>query len=165
MALDKDCKDIPYLLGRLVAIFAASADIPTKLITQAQETPNIAIPQMDVLYHKSPRAIRESEVCEILGHFAPPAPFPSRMTLPQQGQFMIGYNHEMADIYKERNRAKVAKAVRLKRVELGMTQAQLAEKADVTKQTIGNIEGGNYSVSVDVLSAVMAVLGIDMTIE
>lgn len=55
--------------------------------------------------------------------------------------------------------------MKLKRVERDLTQEQLAEKADITTQTVGNIESGNCNVSLDVRSSVMAVLGIKMAIE
>ncbi len=71
----------------------------------------------------------------------------------------------MYDAYKEQVRRRIAKVVKLKRIELDMTQAQLAEKAGITKQTVCNIESGDYNVSIDVLSAVMAVLGINLNIE
>lgn len=91
--------------------------------------------------------------------------FPTSMSNAQQADFFIGYEHELADIFREQTRRKVAKAVKLKRVERNMTQEQLANKAGVTTQTVGNIESGKFNVSLDVLSSVMAVLGIKMAIE
>ena len=89
---------------------------------------------------------------------------PAGLTIIEQWRQMLGYDHEYVDIDKERNRQAIAKAVRVKRAELGLTQQQLADKSGVTKQTICNIESGNYNASIDVLSYVMAVLGIKMEI-
>lgn len=77
---------------------------------------------------------------------------------------MLGYDHEYADINKERNRLAIAKAVRVKRAELDMTQQQLADKAGITAVTLSNIEKGKCNASIDVLSSVMASLGIKMEI-
>jgi putative transcriptional regulator len=40
---------------------------------------------------------------------------------------------------------KIGNRLKLARVEKGLTQAELADLADVTRQTIGLIEGGRYN--------------------
>lgn len=49
--------------------------------------------------------------------------------------------------------------MRLARVERGLSQAQLAEKAGATRQTIGMIEAGNYNPSLSLCVAICKALG------
>jgi putative transcriptional regulator len=53
---------------------------------------------------------------------------------------------------KHKNRVKVA------RIENDLTQAQLAEKAGVTRQTIGLIEAGRYNPSLKLCLAIAGAL-------
>jgi len=165
MALDKNFKGTPYLLGRLGAIISRVVELTPAQYGQAQMQPFVAFPQMLMRYHSSGNPEREEEVREIMSNFPSDFQFPKQLNITEQGQFTIGWHHQLAEISKEQNRQKIAKAIKLKRVELDMTQSQLAEKAGVTRQSIASIESGDYNASLDVLSAVMAVLGINMTIE
>lgn len=45
MPLDKNCKDVPYLLGRMAAIIERSVELTPLQQIQAQETPYIISPQ------------------------------------------------------------------------------------------------------------------------
>ena len=165
MALDKNFKGIPYLLGRLGAIISRVVELTPTQYGQAQMQPFVAFPQMLSRYYSSGNPEREEEVREIMSNFPSDFKFPKQLNITEQGQFIIGWHHQLAEIYRERNRRKIAKAIKLKRVELDMTQAQLAEKAGVTRQSIANIESGDYNASIDVLSSVMAVLDIKLEIE
>jgi len=49
--------------------------------------------------------------------------------------------------------------MKVARVELDMSQEQLAEKAGVTRQTIGLIEAGNYNPSLNLCITICEVLG------
>lgn len=52
--------------------------------------------------------------------------------------------------------------VKLKRIELGMNQKELAKKVQVSNKTIGNIENGMYlSMRFDTLVKVAKELGLD----
>jgi putative transcriptional regulator len=53
----------------------------------------------------------------------------------------------------------MGKDVKMARVENGLTQAQLAEKAGVTRQTIGLIEAGKYNPSLKLCLAIAKALG------
>ena len=56
-------------------------------------------------------------------------------------------------------------AVKDRRAQLGMTQAQVAEAAGVSKRSLWSIElGRNTGVQLDKLIAVLKVLGLDLTI-
>lgn len=164
MPLDKNCKDVPYLLGRMAAIIERSVELTPHQQNQAQETPDVIFPTMIAKYHEAGSPVRSDELSELICLLPSDKPFPNRLSLPEQGQFIIGHNHELADIYREINRRKVAKTVKLKRTELDLTQGELADRAGITKQTVGSIERGDSNVSLDVLSAVMSVLGIGMEI-
>lgn len=161
MALDKNCKDTPYLLGRLTAIIAKSIGITASQYSKAMSTPLSILPYLIDEYHRKGDTVRPEEFAAIMSELPS---IPAGLTVIQQGQWIIGHDHELADIYREENRRKVAKAIKLKRAELDMTQAQLAEKAGITKQTVGSIESGDSNVSLDVISSVMAVLGIRLDI-
>lgn len=165
MALDKNCKEIPYLLGRLGAIISRVVKLSPAQYGQAQMQPFVAFPKMLTRYYSSGNPESEEEVREIMSNFSSDFEYPKQLNMAEQGQFIIGWHHQLAEISKEQNRSKIAKAIKLKRVELDMTQSQLAEKAGVTRQSIASIESGDYNASIDVLSAVMAVLSINMTIE
>lgn len=170
MAIDKNRKEQGYLLGRLYAIIEHSINeslgrVSPNDFSHAMMTPYCIFPRLIARYHSTQNILQEQEYQDIMNELPSDNPFPRNLSLTQQGQFCIGRDHQLAEIYRERNRRKIAKTIKLKRVELDMTQAQLAEKAGVTRKTIGSIEDGDYNASIDVLSAVMAVLGIKIEIE
>ena len=49
--------------------------------------------------------------------------------------------------------------LKLARVEHGLTQAELAEKVGVTRQTIGLIENGGYNPTLHLCTAIAKALG------
>jgi transcriptional regulator with XRE-family HTH domain len=63
------------------------------------------------------------------------------------------------------NKSKIALAIGKRiyahRKALGLTQEQFAEKVDLSKNYIGNVERGEYEVSISVLVRIGAVLGTD----
>ena len=171
MPVDKNRREVPYLLGRMYAIIESSINegggqLSPNDYSVAMTTPLYAFPRLFARY-KSPVSshLREDVMMEMFDWLPSDFNFPTSMSNAQQADFFIGYEHELADIFREQTRRKVAKAVKLKRVERNMTQEQLANKAGITTQTVGNIESGKFNVSLDVLSSVMAVLGIKMAIE
>lgn len=165
MALDRNCKDTPYLLGRIAAIIGQSVKLTAHQMEQAQETPYVIFPAIIARYHEAGEPEMPQEFSAIMDMLPSDFTFPQRLALPEQGQFIIGHDHQASEIYRQRNRRNVAKAVKLKRTELGLTQTQLAERAGTTQMTVGKIEGGDSNVSLDLLSSVMAVLGLKMEIE
>lgn len=170
MALDKNCKEQGYLLGRLYAIIEHSINESLGKVSpndfgHAMMTPYCIFPRLITRYHSTQNILHGQDYQDIMNELPSDNPFPHNLSLTQQGQFCIGRDHQLAEIYRERNRRKIAKTIKLKRVELELTQSQLAEKAGVTRQSIANIESGDYNASIDVLSAVMAVLGIKIAIE
>lgn len=57
-------------------------------------------------------------------------------------------------------RADLAAQVKRVRIELDLTQAELAHEAGVTRQSIGNLEGGKITPQAGTIEKVLAVLGI-----
>ena len=56
-------------------------------------------------------------------------------------------------------------AIKDRRAELGMTQAQLAEAAGVSKRCLWSLElGQNPGVQLDKLTAVLGALGLELTV-
>ena len=75
----------------------------------------------------------------------------------------IWYNifEKKRNFLKNRRRMLVAKNLKLKlaRVELDMTQGDLAEAVGVTRQTIGLIEAGKYNPSLSLCQSICRCLG------
>ena len=66
-----------------------------------------------------------------------------------------------AQLFKTIRRTQVAKNLKLKlaRVELDLTQGQLADAVGVTRQTIGLIEAGKYNPSLSLCQSICRCLG------
>ena len=52
--------------------------------------------------------------------------------------------------------------MKFRRMDLGMSQTELAEKAGVTRQTIGLIEAGDFNPSLNLCSAICVALGVTL---
>ena len=52
--------------------------------------------------------------------------------------------------------------LKFKRIELNMSQTELAEKASVTRQTIGLIEAGEFNPSLKLCIAICRALGVTL---
>ena len=52
--------------------------------------------------------------------------------------------------------------IKFRRIELNMSQAELAEKAGVTRQTIGMIESGEFNPSLKLCLAICWALGMTL---
>ena len=59
----------------------------------------------------------------------------------------------------------IGKTIKLRREELGITQAHLADLAQVSKNTIYKAERGQGNPSLDVLLKITEVLGMEMKLE
>ena len=55
---------------------------------------------------------------------------------------------------------KLGQAIRARRLKAGLSQEQLAEKADLARNYIGNIERAEYKVTVEVLARIAKALGV-----
>ena len=52
--------------------------------------------------------------------------------------------------------------MKFRRIDLGMSQTELAEKAGVTRQTIGLIEAGDFNPSLNLCIAICVALGVTL---
>ncbi len=52
--------------------------------------------------------------------------------------------------------------LKFRRIEINMSQAELAEKAGVTRQTIGLIEAGDFNPSIKLCNAICRALGVTL---
>ncbi len=52
--------------------------------------------------------------------------------------------------------------MKFRRIELNMSQTELAQKAGVTRQTIGLIEAGEFNPSIKLCSAICRALGVTL---
>ena len=52
--------------------------------------------------------------------------------------------------------------LKFKRIERGMSQTELAQKAGVTRQTIGLIESGDFNPSIKLCVAICRALGVTL---
>lgn len=63
----------------------------------------------------------------------------------------MNYKHEIANIFKKT------------RIELGISQQEVADKANVTQKTVSRIENGKDNTSTESLFQIGGVLGLKMT--
>jgi transcriptional regulator with XRE-family HTH domain len=54
----------------------------------------------------------------------------------------------------------LGETIRAKRMKAGLSQEKLAEKADLARNYIGNIERAEYKVTVEVLARIARALGV-----
>ena len=54
----------------------------------------------------------------------------------------------------------LGEAIRAERIKAGLTQEELAEKADLARNYIGNIERAEYKVTVETLVKIAKALGV-----
>ncbi len=54
----------------------------------------------------------------------------------------------------------LGEAIRAERIKAGLSQEQLAEKADLARNYIGNIERAEYKVTVEALTRIAKALGV-----
>ncbi|MCZ7171400.1 helix-turn-helix domain-containing protein, partial [Salmonella enterica] len=62
------------------------------------------------------------------------------------------------------NVALLGNAIRRKRIQLGLTQQQLADMAVLSRQTLNGIEHGHVNVTVDTLGRLLDVLGLTLEV-
>ncbi len=62
------------------------------------------------------------------------------------------------------NVALLGSAIRRKRIQLGLTQQQLADMAVLSRQTLNGIEHGHVNVTVDTLGRLLDVLGLTLEV-
>ena len=116
VGLNEDTGNVDYNLGRLFAVLeniqeeanpAINTTIKDKYFNSAAATPAIIFPLLLNLSQKHLRKMNEGgrirfnkKVGEIMGKIGDG--FPTRMTLPQQGSFQLGYYHQLQKRYEKK---------------------------------------------------------------
>jgi y4mF family transcriptional regulator len=59
----------------------------------------------------------------------------------------------------------IGQTIKQRRKELGITQADLAELADISKNTLYKLERGQLNPSLDILTKLARVLGMELKLE
>lgn len=62
-------------------------------------------------------------------------------------------------------RNKIGQAIKDKRIELGLTQVQLAEQCGILDKTISKIENGKFSQSADLIEKICNVLNLKIELK
>jgi CRISPR-associated protein Csd1 len=115
--LDTDCKHPAYRLGRLFSVLEkvqadatnATTTIRDRYYGAASATPVVVFPQ---LLRKAPHHLAkldssvfyEKLIQEICDGLQPPRPFPSTLTLEEQGLFAVGYYHQRQSLFTKREK-------------------------------------------------------------
>jgi CRISPR-associated protein Csd1 len=113
MALDKENKNVAYLLGRLFAVLekaqqdaipGANTTIKDRFYGLASATPRVVFPQLlRLAQHYVEKAeygrVRDRQIEDILCEIQE---FPPHMGLDDQGMFAIGYYHQRQDFFPKR---------------------------------------------------------------
>ena len=153
MALDRTCKDVPYMTGRLIAITAHYAEkhFGPNTLGEMMKFPRRYI---EAFWHYVDAG--DPELAEI--DIAPPVSMP---TAAEQSQAWAGYYHQRAayDTDKTSERQRIGRRIAELRKEQNMTQAQLAERCGIQQAHIARIETGRYSVGLDTLAQIATALG------
>jgi CRISPR-associated protein Csd1 len=119
MELNEQSTYLPYLLGRLFSVLedvqhaanpGINATIKDKYFTSAAATPATVFPLLLNLAQKHLRKIEgiglrvklEKQIGKLMEHID--QDYPTRMTLPQQGAFHIGYYHQTQKRYQGANK-------------------------------------------------------------
>jgi CRISPR-associated protein Csd1 len=110
--LDRECLAPAYRLGRLFAVLEklqadatnANTTIRDRFYGAASATPAVVFPQLlrtaPHHYKNSGRPVfYETEVQEIISALQPPRPFPTTLTLEEQGLFAVGYYHQRQALF------------------------------------------------------------------
>ena len=122
MSLDTSSTNVPYLLGRLFAVFEKAqldGSTPNKTIkdsyfTSAASTPSAIFPRLIQLNQHHMRKLKSErmanyitndkmilEISDLIG-LNDGQVFPIRLSLEDQGVFAIGYYHQRNDLYRSK---------------------------------------------------------------
>ncbi len=123
VSLNSTCDDPAYVLGRLFSVYEAiqtaanpgiNTTIKDKYFNSAASTPTTIFPILGNLAQKHQRKLKgsnmglyvfyEKQLGEISSLLGPT--FPTRMSLPQQGSFQLGYYHQTQDRYQKKEDTK-----------------------------------------------------------
>ncbi len=117
VSLNKDSHNVPYVLGRLFSVLeeiqakanpSINATIKDKYFNAASSTPAVVFPQLINLAQKhlkkldqGPKIYLDKKLSQIMDLLD--EEFPARLSLAEQGSFMLGYYHQTQDRYTPNN--------------------------------------------------------------
>ena len=123
MSLNPACDDPAYVLGRLFSVYetiqsaanpSINATIKDKYFNSAASTPATIFPILGNLAQKHLKKLKgsnkglcvsyEKQLGELSSLLGPT--FPTRMSLPQQGSFQLGYYHQTQARYQKKEEPK-----------------------------------------------------------
>lgn len=124
VSLNPDAANTPYILGRLFSVLEAiqesanpgiNATIKDKYFNSAAATPAVIFPVLTNLAQKHLKKLRgsnrglsiayEKQLTELYSKLAG-TEYPTRMNLPQQGSFQLGYYHQTQARYQKKEEKK-----------------------------------------------------------
>ena len=124
MSLNPDATHVPYTLGRLFSVLEAiqsaanpgiNATIKDKYFNTAASTPAVVFPILINLAQKHLKKLRGSnrglailydkQLTELFSKLNCSS-YPTRMNLPQQGSFQLGYYHQTQARYQKKEEVK-----------------------------------------------------------
>jgi CRISPR-associated protein Csd1 len=112
MSLDKEQRDIGYLLGRLFAVLekaqkdaipGANTTIKDRFYGSASATPSVVFPQlMRLAQHHIQKSSFGGYLDRIMGEIMDSIErFPTHLSLEGQGMFALGYYHQKQELYRK----------------------------------------------------------------
>ena len=160
MALDRECKDMPYLTGRLIAITEhyAKKHFGPNTISEMFKFPKHGIEAFWRYVDKDDPDIDEIGVMPL-----------ERMDNTQQSQAWVAYYHQKAvynadrDDKKQATRDRIGQRIATLRKLAGMSQEQLSGLAGLQRTHVSRIEAGKYAVTLETIQAIAEAL--DMTVD
>ena len=117
------CNNIPYTLGRMFSLYEQiqlaaakenssniNATIKDRYFNSAAATPSVVFPTLLKLAQKHLQKMGSAQeiyynkqITELMGRIH--QTYPTRMTLPEQGAFELGYYHQVQERYTKKEEA------------------------------------------------------------
>ena len=112
MSLDKEQRDIGYLLGRLFAVLekaqkdaipGVNTTIKDRFYGSASATPSVVFPQlMRLAQHHIEKSKYRVHLDRMMGEIMDSVErFPTHLSLEGQGMFALGYYHQKQELYRK----------------------------------------------------------------
>jgi CRISPR-associated protein Csd1 len=114
VSLNKDSKNIPYILGRLFSVLEylqekanGSSTIRQRYFSSACSNPvNVFPTLLSLSMHHADKLDNatwfEKQKSDLISNLDAENPFPSALSLQQQGEFIVGYYHQQQDRYTKK---------------------------------------------------------------
>ena len=121
MALNEECKKVPYVLGRLFAVLedlqekanpGINSTIKDRYFNFACATPSVTFPLLTKLANTHLKKISaqrgmviyfEKLIGELMNKLeVENNAMPARLSLPEQGEFVLGYYHQVQKRFEKR---------------------------------------------------------------